>query len=289
MENFKYRLIYIIMKTIALLPLGVLYIFSDFMYVLMYHVVKYRRKVVKINLKNSFPDYSDKELLKIEKNFYRHLADCFVETIKLLHISDSEADKRIVVKNGELIDELSSDGRSVILLLGHYGNWEWITAINRHFRISNSFQIYRPLKNHAFDRLMLKIRGRFGSQCIPQKKAIRTLVEVNRNSQFVVGFVADQRPNKANVDHCVNFLNQQTICSVGGEYLSRKLNTHILFVDLSKPKRGHYEIEFKKIEPADSSSDYPVTDEFMHMLERNIIKNPHLWLWSHNRWSRKYK
>lgn len=277
------------MKTIALLPLGVLYIFSDFMYVLMYHVIKYRRKIVKINLKNSFPDYSEKELLKIEKEFYHHLADCFVETVKLLHISDAEADRRINVKNGEWIDELSSDGRSVILLLGHFGNWEWVTAINRHFHTPFPGQIYRPLKNLAFDRLMLKIRNRFGTNCIPQKKAIRTLVEINKTSQFVVGFVADQRPNKANVDHCVQFLNQETICSVGGEFLARKLDTHILFVDVSKPKRGYYEIEFKKIEPTDTSTDYPITDEYMRMLESNIRKSPHLWLWSHNRWSRKYK
>ena len=154
----NYYLISILLKTIALFPLYILYMFSNFLYYLAYYVIKYRRKVVRQNLKNAFPETSDKCRRTIEKGFYHHLCDIFVETIKLLHISDYEINKRIHIKNGNILDEIARNGQSVILLLGHFANWEWVTVITKCCHISTlNGQIYRPLRNKLFDNLALKI------------------------------------------------------------------------------------------------------------------------------------
>lgn len=285
-----YYLVYIWLKTIALLPLCILYVFSDFIYIFVYHVIKYRLFVVRQNLKNAFPEANEKCLRAMEKGFYHHMCDVIVETVKLLHISDREVSKRIRIKNGEVLDEIARQGQSVILLLGHFANWEWVTAVTQCCHISTlNGQIYRPLRNKLFDRLMLKIRSRFKGQCIPQKQALRVLLSHSKEGLMTIGFISDQRPRGISVDLYVTFLNQRTRCGVGAEFIAQKLNAHLLYVDMRPVRRGYYEIEFKEIDITGVEGEYPYTQKYMAMLEEAIRKYPTYWLWSHNRWTLHYR
>lgn len=284
--KLKYLLIVGGLRLLAIMPLGLLYLLSDAMYQVVYHLIGYRRRTVRDNLSRSFPGRSWGDVVQIEKRFYHHFCDCIVETIKLLHISDAEIDKRIRVQNGEWMERLASDGRPIILYLGHYGNWEWVQAITRHYRHpSINGEIYRPLHDKVMDKVMLKIRSRFPTLAIPQKQAFRTLLKMKQEGQqFLIGFIADQRPNSNNLNHWTLFLNQDTAYSVGGDEIGRRINAHFAYLEVEKLKRGYYRMNFKPIVPEQLDGTYPYTLQFMKMLEDTINRQPEYWLWSHKRW-----
>lgn len=270
----------------AFLPLCILYFISNGMYYIVYYIVKYRRETVKENLRNSFPEKNDRERKMIERKFYRHFCDCIVETIKLLNLSDKEIDKRINVTNGHLIEQLAKDGAPIILFLGHYGNWEWTPAVTRHYtHPSLNGQIYRPLHDCTMEQVMLKIRSRFHTLSIPQKSAFRTLIKMRQeNRQFLIGFVADQRPNSGNLYYWTTFLNQDTAYSTGGEEIGKRTDAHFVYLETEKPKRGYYKMTFHVISPLKDEKEYPYTRQFMNMMESSIRRAPEYWLWSHKRW-----
>ena len=290
-DNIKYRIIIGLLTSVAHLPLRVLYVFSDIAYLSIYYVVRYRRKTVRHNLEMVFGTADGKRIIAIEKKFYRHLCDCMVETVKLLHISDEEVDRRVDVTNGEYIDSIIRSGHSVVLFLGHYGNWEWVQAIIHHFREPLvGGQVYRPLRNKLMDRVMLKIRSRFRLECIPQKKTVRRLLEIERNGQkFVIGFISDQRPLGASLHHWTCFLGQDTPYVVGGETIGNHVDARFVYLDVEKTSRGHYRLTFCPVvpDPSDDGPD-PYTREFMKMLEKTICREPAYWLWSHRRWIRRH-
>ena len=168
MKDFGYRLLKGALTAVAFLPLGVLYIFADVLYVLVYHVVRYRRRLVRRNLAECLPGLSEAERRAVERRFYRNFADYVVETVKLLHISDAEMERRMTFENFELIDRIVAEGRSVVIYFSHTGNWEWAPSMT--LRVARRpgdgveyCQVYRPLRNRTFDRLMLDVRSRFGS------------------------------------------------------------------------------------------------------------------------------
>ncbi len=285
----KYRILINLLTALAHLPLKVLYAFSDIAYFFIYHVIRYRRKTVRHNLEMVFGTADRERIIAIEKKFYRHLCDCIAETVKLLHISDEEVDRRVDVTNGEYIDSIIRSGHSVVLFLGHYGNWEWVQAIIHHFREPLvGGQIYRPLHNETMDRIMLKIRSRFGLECIPQKKAVRRLLAIEQGGQkFVIGFISDQRPLGAVLHHWTSFLGRDTPYMVGGETIGHHVEAKFVYLDVEKTGRGHYRLTFCPIVPApeDNGPD-PYTREFLKMLEKTIGREPAYWLWSHKRWKR---
>lgn len=285
-ERMRYILIISILHTVAFIPLRLLYGFSNGIYLLLYYLTSYRKKTVRENLSHSFPEKSRKELQKIEKRFYRHLCDCIVESIKLLHISDREIDRRIKVENAYLIEELAADNRPIIVFLGHYGNWEWVQAVTRHYkRPAINGEIYRPLHDEAMNKVMQKIRSRFDTLMLRQKQAFRTLLKMRREGkQCLIGFIADQRPNSKSLNHWTTFLNQDTAYSVGGDEIGRRIDAHFLYLEVTKEKRGHYLMSFKTIVPDCPEAPYPYTLQFMKMLENTIRKAPEYWLWSHKRW-----
>lgn len=286
----RYKIVYTTFRLLASLPLPILYIFSDIIFFILYYVINYRQNVVEKNLGNCFPEMTRKEKGKTKKMFYRHLSDCIVETIKLLHISDNELRERVIVNNTALIERMAEDGRSIIMFLGHYGNWEWVQEICRHYDSPKlSGEIYRHAKNKVFNRLIITIRSRFGTMQIEQKKAVRTLLGLNREGkQFLVGFLSDQRPNSSNLHHWLNFLNQETAIAVGGEEIGKHIGAHYVYLDIEKPKRGHYILTFKELKPKnDIKDEYPVTTEFYRMFEHTIRRAPAYWLWSHDRWKFK--
>lgn len=285
----KYKILTCIFTGFACLPLGVLYLFGDLAYLIVYYIARYRRKTVRHNLELVFGTSDRKRIIRIEKKFYRHLCDCIVETVKLLHISDEEVDRRVDVTNGELIDGIIRSGHSVVLFLGHYGNWEWVQAIIHHFHEPlTGGQIYMPLRNKVMDKVMLRVRSRFGLECIPQDKAVRRLLGIERSGgKFVIGFISDQRPAGKVLHHWTDFLGQDTPYSVGGETIGDHVSAEYVYLDVEKTSRGHYRLTFVPVVP-DPSDDgpFPYTREFMKMLEKTIYREPAYWLWSHKRWKR---
>lgn len=283
-----FKLTYWALKALAWLPLWVLYGFSDFMFVVMYYLVRYRRKIVRKNLRLVFPEMPEKELRGVERGFYRHLCDVFIEAVKLLHFSDAQARRRIEVAGAELIDDCARRGKSAVVMLGHVGNWEWVPAVTGHIKEPViACQIYHPLRNKVMDRIMLTIRSRFGSESIPMARTVRRLLEIEREgSRFMCGFIADQRPFTKALHHWTTFLGQDTPYVTGGETIGDHIGAEYFYLDVEKPKRGHYRLTYKKIEPIDDGEEFPATRQYLRMLEETIRRDPRLWLWSHNRWKR---
>lgn len=256
----------------------------------MYYIVSYRLKVVRKNLKASFPEKSDKELRKLERRFYHHFSDYFVETIKLLHISDKEIQERLVFKNAELIKDLMKGDNSGIMYLGHYGNWEWVTSINLLFEKDALLgQIYRPLKNKIFDDIFLKIRSRFKSVGIPKNNTLRAIINYKREGQkILIGFMSDQTPAWNNLHYWTKFLNQDTAVFTGVERIAKQTGFWVTYLDIIKVGRGKYTAEVKLI--TDNPSEEPefaITEKYIREMEKTILRDPAYWLWTHKRW--KYK
>lgn len=274
------------LKALAILPYRALYFLSDLIYPLIFHIVRYRRKTVHANLVNSFPDKSDKEILEIEKGFYRHFCDYVMETIKLMHISDEEMRKRMHFTNSELIEGLRTDGRPIFLYLGHQCNWEYIISITMWTDSSlSACQIYHPLTSKVMDKLIYRLRSRFNTTGIPQKQALRAILSMlKEGKQPLLGLIADQRPQRHPEPEWMTFLNQDTPIITGGEVMGRKINAHFIYGSAKCVRRGYYEITFHPIEPVEGE-EYTFSKQFMRMLEKDIIEQPHMWLWTHKRWS----
>lgn len=292
MGKILYNIIYAILYIHALLPLRILYILSDLLYFPVYYIVRYRRKVVKQNLANSFPDKSEKELRKIERNFYHHFCDYIVETIKLLHITNKEIQERITFKNIELVAELMKDGNSAIMYLGHYGNWEWVPSITLEFEKDTLLgQIYRPLKNEVFDKIFLKIRSRFGSVSIAKNNTLRSIIQYKRSGQKVlIGFMSDQTPSPQNIHYWTKFMNQDTAVFTGVERIAKQTGFSITYLDITRVKRGYYSCEVKLISSAPKEApEFAITEKYIREMENTILRNPSYWLWTHKRWKYKKK
>lgn len=285
-EKVKYILYMALLKPLAWLPFCVLYAISDFLYLIFYRICHYRIKVVRENIRASFPDKQEEEQLDIERKFYHQLCDNIVESIKLLHFPDKSVDRHIEVVGGHLVEEIALRGNPVFLYLGHFCNWEWVPAITRHFSIPKvCAQIYKPLRDKTFDRVMLRLRSRFHPLNIPQDKALRTLFSLSREGSFIVGILDDHSPNHGRSHHYMEFLNHPgTIINVGAEEIGRRVGAEYLYLDIEKIRRGHYLLTFKPLVIEHEWEDYPVSHEYMRMLETTIRRQAPYWLWSHKRW-----
>lgn len=289
LKNIGYSLLYAVLRLLALLPLPILYILSDVLYIIVYRVVKYRRRVVRDNLLKVYPDMSEAERSAIERNFYKHFADYMVETIKLLHISDQEMRRRMEFVGADVVDCYTTQGRSVILLLGHYGNWEWIPSLTMWCAQPQGIQlgqIYRPLRDKWFDQFFLRLRSRFGTQSIAKDDTFRNLLKCKRAGRVsLTGFIADQTPSPRNIHHWCNFMGRPTPVLTGFETIAKKLDMAVVYVDVELVRRGYYRATFRLLEdnPA-SCPDYDITDRYMAAMEQTINRAPHAWLWTHKRW-----
>lgn len=276
------------LRLVTVLPLRVLYIFSYPLFFLLYRFPGYRRKVVRENLTNSFPDRDIKWIKGVEKRFYRHLADLFVESIKSFNISPEEIKERYRVVNPELPDRLFAEGRDIIAVAGHYNNWEWYSSIAlqiKHLPVA----IYKPLSNKRFDTLLLKMRSRYGALLTPMSMVFRELLTMRRKGiRSLTLFVADQTPPKADIRYRTNFLNQDTPVFLGVEKTAVKLDMVVLFMHVRKVKRGYYEVEFRElITNPSQTKEHEITEAHVRCLESIIEETPEFWIWSHRRW--KYK
>lgn len=274
----------------ALMPFRMLYILSDILYFGVYKVVGYRLKVVKRNMAASFPEKTPQERKALEREFYHHFCDYFVETIKLLHISDQEMEKRMQFDNVQLVKDLMKDGNSVLMFLGHYCNWEWIPSINLHFKGENRIlgEIYKPLKNKAMDDLFLKIRSRFGSLAIAKQETLRVIVRMRKEKkQTLIGFMADQTPSLANIHYWSTFLNQDTPVFTGVERIAKQTGFAVVYLDMQKVKRGYYTATVRLItDNPQAEPEYKITETYVRAMEKTILRHPAYWLWTHKRWKR---
>ncbi|MDE5930625.1 MAG: lysophospholipid acyltransferase family protein [Muribaculaceae bacterium] len=277
------------------LPLWLLYLHADVAAAVLYHIVRYRRKVVRRNLEGAFPDMPQTELRRIERQFYRNFADYAVETIKLLHVSDRTILSRMQFEGIELIDSLLDRGLDVACYFSHCGNWEWVPSITLHSRHSAATaafcQVYRPLKDRRFDALMLRLRSRFGSHSLPKSTVLRSLLRLRHDGlRTVTGFMADQKPSHGDDSFVTTFLNRPTAMITGTETLARRMGMAAVYMDMYKTGRGRYRAVIRPMcDSAAETAPGELTAMYTRMLETTIRRNPAIWLWSHNRWKRPVK
>lgn len=287
-----YYIVLAVWYVFSLLPLRVHYVISDMMFWLLYGLVGYRKKVVRNNLSESFPEKTDEELRKIERGFYHFFCDYMVESVKLMTISREELKKRMVFRGTELVEKSIDNGQSCAIYLGHLCNWEWVTSLPLWVTPkAQCGQIYHPLENKDFDRLFLRNRQRMGAECIAMQDTLRKIVEYRRIGQpIIIGYISDQKPYWVNIHHWVDFLHHDTPVLTGTERIAKKMNHAVFFLDIRRVKRGYYEADIQLVtrEPQ-KMKDYELTDIYFDMLEKNIRQAPEFWLWSHDRWSRTRK
>ena len=264
------------------------------MFLLLFYVIRYRRKVVHQNICSSFPDKTEKEQLKMERDFYAHFCDLIVEQIKYFSISEEEMKKRMTFKNQEMLNESCRNGRPCGLFLGHYCNWEWVASTPMWFdeRYVLCSQLYHPLENKVFDRIMDYIRGRFGGVNIPVEQSLRHIVKHRKGGrEIIVGFIADQVPLYHNIHYWTSFLNHpETPMFTGAEKIIKMFNMDVYFLHIRKVKRGYYEADYQlMMRDPKNAPEFAITELYTRMLEKNILEDPALWLWSHRRWKRTVK
>lgn len=284
-----YKILYGVWWLLSWLPLRVHYVLSDLLYLIIYRLVGYRRKLVRRHLADSFPEKGEQERRRIERNFYHWFCDYLVETVKLLTISREELRRRMVFRGTETIDQVIADGQSCAVYLGHYCNWEWITSLPLWVSPqAQCGQIYHVLENKEFDRLFLTLRQRMGAVCIPMAETLRRLIQYRQQGQqVVIGYISDQVPFWNNIHHWCQFLNHDTPVLTGTERLARQTGHAVFYLDVRRLRRGYYEAEFRLItrEPK-QLGEYELTDIYFRELEASIRRDPSCYLWTHNRWKR---
>ena len=287
MKRLLYGFLYGFMWLFASLPFAVLYFISDGLYLLLYHVLGYRKKVVRLNLKNSFPDKTDQERLAIEKRFYHYLCDYFVEEVKLLRISKEELLRRMKYINTDTFLKMVDKHGGIILTIPHYANFEWIIGMGMIMEPGDlPVQIYKPLRNKYFDQLFKDIRSRFGGYNVAKHDTVRELVKLKRaKKKIVVGLITDQSPGKNEDNHWTTFLNQDTVFMDGAERIAKMLNFPVFYCELTRVKRGFCEVDFTLLtEHPKQTAEGEITEAFVRSVENTIFREPPYWFWSHKRW-----
>lgn len=278
-----------LLRLVAHLPLKALYAVSDIVCFSVQHIIQYRKDVVLENLRNSFPEKSEAEIKQIAGRFYHHLCDIFMETIKMLHISDDEMRRRVTVTGMSLMEQAAAQGHPVFLFIGHYGNWEWVQEVTRRIKAPTVHgEIYNPLKRKVLNKVLTAIRHRYPTLLIEKKQAARTILGMKRNNDsYLIGFIADQRPTRYSLHHWTTFLKQDTPFMVGAEQIGRHVGAKYLYLDVKQPRRGYYDMTIEDMVPPATNEDYPYTRLYLRMLEATIRRQPDLWLWTHKRWKHK--
>lgn len=281
-----YPLIWILSR----LPMRILYVISDFFYVLFYYVIGYRKKVVFNNIKLAFPEKSEQELTKISKKFFKHFTDLVFESVKSFSISEAEIKKRYVYKNIEVLRALEDKGKSMILMGSHYANWEWIIYLNEMIRFT-PYGAYTRMQNPYFEKKIKSSRTKFGAIFVKTSETVRMMQANKKNGKKAVyGLLSDQSPRLDKTHYWRSFLGVHVPVITGAEMLAKKFDFSIVNYNATKIKRGYYEIEFEVItENPTNFKDFEITDKYINLTEAHIKKQPEFYLWSHNRFKHKDK
>lgn len=288
MTTFKHKILNALVWPLTKTPLCVLYYFGFATYAILYYVVRYRRKVVRKNLTESFPGKSKAEIKAIAKDFYLNFADYIVETIRLGGMSRNELSGRMTFENIGLVERYLNEGRPIVAYFSHCINWEWVTVIgdevtNPKWELS---EVYRPLKNKWMDAYMLRIRQRFNTRCYPKATVFRELLRRRHEGiTTFTGFMSDQKPSHGDVGYTTTFLNHPTSMITGTAVVAKKLDAAVIYFDMTKLHRGRYHVRFVPMfDSAASHSVDEITEAYARLLEANINRQPSIWLWTHKRW-----
>lgn len=288
MSAIAFYLVLPFLYLISLLPFPVLYLLSDIFYVLLYYVVGYRKKVVLENLRKSFPNKTEKEIQRICKDFFHYLCDLFLETFLTLTISKKSMLKHCTFAPGtqEIFDRYAEKKQSVMIVMGHYGNWELAGNTFSLLCKQRLYVIYHPLSNKYFDKLIYDMRSRFGTGLIAMKNTFKVMLS-QRKEVTATAFIADQTPSPENA-YWTTFLNQDTPVFRGAEIIASKLNYPVIYASVRRIKRGYYQITGEVLcENPKDTKEGEISEMHTRRLEKDIIAQPEIWLWSHRRWKHK--
>ena len=285
MNLLLFIIAYPLLLIISILPFRILYILSDIICFIVYRVIGYRKKVVRSNLALALPHLSDQERLVIEKKSYKHLCDMFLEMIKTMSISKKEMDKRFTYKNLEEYRNLEKEGKSIALMLAHYASYEWVVSMNSKVSFKG-YGIYKKVNNKYFDRLVRRIRSKFDAELISIDKTSEVIAKNYANNvKSTYGFASDQSPQLRGINHWHKFMGIEVPVYVGGELLSKKFNMNMMFLKVSKVKRGYYEAEFELLSnDVKSVPNFELMNTFLGKVEQQILEAPEYYLWTHRRW-----
>ncbi len=269
---------------ISLLPFPLLYRLSDVIYFLLYRVAGYRKGVVLANLRNSFPGKSEAEIQAIAAKFYRWFCDLVLETLKTLTVPPGAVRERVTFDGMDILRGYAERKQSIILVLGHYGNWELAGArYSQEKDIPQLYVIYHPLQNTHFDRLVHHMRTRHGTKLYTMRETSKSMLR-DRHLLTATAFIADQTPSPERA-YWMTFLGQDTPVFLGTEALAKKLGQPVVYISISQPKRGHYHMAVETlVEDPASMAEGAITEIHTRRLERDIRNYPELWLWTHRRW-----
>lgn len=271
-------------RLLARLPLSFLHGLSNVIAWLMQHLWHYRDPVIRENIRRSFPEISSRERAQIQRKFYQNFADIIVESIKSLHLSEKQMRRRLVIRNPEVFQELHQQGRGVITVMGHNANFEWVAMGLPLCVPQDCFAVYHPLKNRGLNKEVVKLREQFGLQLFRMKNTYPFMLD-NPTPAPLYLFMADQSPHRGKIKYRLPFLNQDTPVHMGVENLARKCDLAVVFIDILRVKRGHYEIVARPLyESVQDAPQYEVTHKHVAALEELIRQDPPNWLWSHKRW-----
>ena len=291
MQLIAYILLYPFFYLVSILPFPILYFLSDILYVITYYVVGYRKKTVRENLQLALPHLNDAERKKIEKKFYHHFCDTLFEMIKTMTISEKEMKKRFVFENIEVVKEYEKKGKSIALICAHYASYEWLLVMNKYLTTHKGFGIYKKIRNKYFDKLVRKIRGKFDAELIDTRSTIPTMRQNQRDGVLgYYGFLSDQSPKLKNAVYWTEVFGIEVPVHVGAELLAKKLDMNVMFVKGSKIKRGYYKAEFIPYPQTPKEvPNFEITDEFIRLMEKQILEAPEYYLWTHKRFKHRGK
>lgn len=288
MQLLAYIIIYPFLFLISILPFRVFYWFSDIVYVIVYYIIGYRKKTVSDNLKLVFPEKSKQERSQIQKRFYKHMCDMFLEMIKSLTISENQLNKRFVIKNPEELKRLETLNKSVIVTYGHYASYEWSVVVVNNISFKG-YGVYKRIANRHFDSLVKRIRSKFNTTLIHTREAVSKIVKNEaKDIKSMIAFLSDQSPKDSKNVYRTEFMGINVPCFTGGEAIAKKLGLSVTYLKINKVKRGFYEAEL--IPLADHANDYEnyqITDKFLRELEKQIHNAPEYYLWTHKRWKHR--
>jgi len=279
----RYAIINFLIKAVSRLPLWLLYLKADFLYILLYYVFGYRKYVVRHNLKNAFPEWEFSQIEETTRAYYRHLSDIIVETIKLQTIKPTKLKQMISFAGNDIFEELLAKNQHIISAMGHCGNWELSGSRFELENLHHLLVVYKPIKDKALNKIMVQGRTRFGNSLIPMHKVAREML-TPKEKPVAYGLIADQSPGPKNA-YWTTFLNQETAVFRGTAKLAIKFNYPIVYSSIFKEKRGQYKIDNELLiaSPQLHTEEY-ILEKYMQRLEQDIIKQPFNWLWSHKRW-----
>lgn len=285
-----YWLTYAGMWLVALLPFRALYVLSDGLYLLMRHVVHYRKKVVRRNLSLSFPEKPQPELREIERRFYHYICDYMLEEVKMLRMSFDELQRRMSYEKTDIFLEMIEKHGGIVVMIPHYANFEWLTGMAAIMKPEDiTGQVYKPLRNNHLDEMFKLIRSRFGGYNIPKHSTAKEVIRLRRdNKRMALGLITDQSPNRSEAHYWTTFLHQDTVFMDGAERIARMMDFPVFYAELQKTGRGYCKVSFDLItETPKQTAGGEITECFARRLEQTIRREPAYWFWSHKRWKLK--